>query len=280
MKWSNIFLIIISLIIFLLGVWLQRTRGELLRKKPQEFSFIVVGHVYPQYEALKNVLKQAKKTEASFIILTGDLINGEPKSIEERWQNFEKIMAESEIPFYIAPGNHEVGDEAKRKIFEERFGETFQSFIFQNSKFILLNSNDRTREYHQDIDQEQREFLRREYQDPGSYEHIFLFLHHPLWLKDFSLTNGSYPENRWEQEIHPLIKEKTKYVFAGDSTTFFYTEQEGVFYLVDGFGQQQRKTIPYFLEVQVKGKEVNIEVKTALSEAQHKIYLFKEGERE
>lgn len=277
MKWSNIFLIISSLIIFLLGVWLQRTRGELLRKKPQEFSFVVVGHVYPQWEALKSVLKQAEKTEASFIILTGDLINGEP--IEEEWQDFERIMAESGIPFYIAPGNHEVDSEEKRRIFEERFGETFQSFIFQNSKFILLNSSDRTREYHKDIDQEQWEFLRREYQDPGNYEHIFLFLHHPLWMKDFSLTNASYPDNRWEQEIHPLIREKTKYVFAGDSTTFFYTEQEGVFYLVNGFGRQQRETIPYFLEVQVKGREVNIEVKTALSEAQNEIYLLKAREQ-
>ena len=277
MKWSNIFLIISSLIIFLFGVWLQRTKGELLRKKPQEFSFIVVGHVYPQYEALKNVLKQAKKTEASFIILTGDLINGEP--IEEVWQDFEALMAESGIPFYIAPGNHEVDNEEKRRIFEERFGETFQSFTFQNSKFILLNSIDRTKGYNQDIDQEQWEFLRREYQDPGNYEHVFLFLHHPLWIKDFSLTNASYSENRWEQEIHPLIKEKTKYVFAGDSTTFFYTEQEGVFYLVNGFGPPQRKTIPYFLEVQVKGKEVNVEVKTALSDAQDEIYLFRAKEQ-
>lgn len=278
MKLSNLFLITLSLIIFIGAVWLKRNKQELFIKEPEEFSFIVVGHIYPQYDALKSVIKQAEEEGAVFIILTGDLINGESKSIEERWQGFEEIKASTKIPFYIAPGNHDVGDKGKRKIFEEKFGPTYRSFIFENSKFILLNSCDATKDFKEDIDQEQLDFLKIEYQDSWEFEHIFLFIHHPLWLKDFSLTNGRYPENSWDREVLPLIKEKTKYVFAGDSFTFFYTKREGVYYLVNGFGQERRQEVPYFLHVKVKGKEVTVEVRTALPEAKHKIYFFEDKE--
>lgn len=280
MKLSSLFLITISLIVFWGTVWLKRSREELLRKEPEEFSFVVVGHVYPQYEALESVIKQAEEEKVSFIILTGDLINGGSKSFEGKWQDFETIMGQTKTPFYIAPGNHDVGSGEKRRVFEERFDQTYRSFTFKNSKFILLNSCDYSKGFEGDVDQEQLEFLRKEYADPLEFDNIFLFLHHPLWLKDSSLTNGVYNFSSWEEKVLPIIKGKTKYVFAGDTCTVFHTKKDGISYFVNGFDREMREELPFFLQVKVKGREVRMEVKPALSDAQHKIYLVEEKELE
>ena len=71
----------------------------------------------------------------------------------------------------------------------------------------------------------------------NGFDNIFLLTHYALWYEDSPDlgVNASYGKNNWFSRVHPLIKEKVKYVFSGDGSRIIKLKRQGVNYITLGF---------------------------------------------
>lgn len=196
-----------------------------------DFSFVVTGDNRPSYKdqplVYYDIVDEIAELKPDFIISTGDIIMGHTKDIDELNNMYADFLEASakikDIPFYIAPGNHEEIDQKELKpIFEQYFNETYQSFIFKNSYFILLDSDEPGEKNR--ITGEQLKWLKKELKQADNFEHIFVFVHRPLYSKITHIGNclDKYPEDR-DKLVSLLKKYNTEIVFTGHIHLYDYS---------------------------------------------------------
>ena len=220
---------------------------------PASFSFVVWGHPRdgdgePPVH-FKEILQRIRDLGADFVIVTGDCINGmyakpkDPAVLNGDWDRFETGIKQLGIPFYIAPGNHDVNDPVTRDLFLERFRKPPYAFTFKGSRFIILDTVGIDRQTRGPtryqpgrsntwyagaipFDNYQMNFLREEAAQADAYEHVFLFFHHSeVWLESSS---------DWWTEVHPLLSGgPTRAVFSGNpwKGKYRYVERDGIYYI-------------------------------------------------
>ena len=244
--------IILPFITLLLTTLVGCEKDVVYKPIPTEYSFFVAGHTYGQpdinndgvHPPFKNKFDLIK--EDPFIelgILTGDVVIG---STEENWDEIDTDFAELEIPFHIAPGNHDVTD---RALFESRYGPPYHSFTQNEDLFIVLDPN---------IDQwnisgDQLTFLRDELnQKARNADNIFVFFHQILWwtpdnlFRNFRFNSnlGRAEHINFWNDVYPLFTglNNEVYMFAGDcgahsmSDPFMYYTSENVHLIASGMG--------------------------------------------
>ena len=101
------------------------------------------------------VLAHTKKQDIQFIIHLGDLIHPVPDVehlYSEAAERFHEQLKTLDVPIYLLPGNHDVGDKPSQwspvasvneqyiKLWEKHFGAHYQSFNHGEDLFILLNA--------------------------------------------------------------------------------------------------------------------------------------------
>jgi predicted phosphodiesterase len=108
------------------------------------YSFAVMADSHLDYQNLAKALAQAKGDGAQFIIGIGDL--SDVGTIEELTKT-KAVYAAADLPYYIAPGDHDMWDSRNQKKdasqnFMDVFGAPYQSFTYKNTRFILVNNAD------------------------------------------------------------------------------------------------------------------------------------------
>lgn len=222
------------------------------------YSFFVAGHVYGDanlksmhiHPPFKERFPYIQKTPGmAFGVLTGDVVK---KAAPAYFDKFIAEMEELELPYYIAPGNHDV---ANRELFEHLFGDrqrgnrSFGGFIHENDLFLLLDGN---------LDDwsiagEQLEFTRELLDRFGpKSRNIFVFVHQLIWWSPhnkFRNVVTNWPPltpdttNYWSQ-VEPMLSAvgKPVYLFAGDlggnqiATAFMYCKEGNISYVAGGMG--------------------------------------------
>jgi hypothetical protein len=136
---------------------------------------------------------------------------------EEAWMRqmmqFKAVMQGLDCPWFPVAGNHDIywrgADRPKNEHelhFEEHFGPLWYDFDHRNSHFIVLytdEGNPQTGERNfskpdcQVMSGDQLGFLRAALDRGSSADHVFVFLHHPRWLK------GGYGDD-WDR-IHEVL---------------------------------------------------------------------------
>ncbi len=170
-----------------------------------------------------------------FVLHLGDLIHPVPSmpAYAQAADDFHSILAGLNLPLYVLPGNHDVGDKpvewapagVVREEFlakwEERFGLQYQAFSQQGIHFILLNAqviNSGLKP-----ESEQREWLEKELKE-HSGERIMLFLHYPPFLgfpdEGEHYDNLAEPGRGWILNL--LEKYRVEALFAGHVHHFWY----------------------------------------------------------
>lgn len=147
-------------------------------------------------------------------------------------------------------GNHDVQCRSGERIFRERFGPPYYCFDYGNSHFVVLNS--------EDISEEQLEWLRKDLKAHSEAEHIFVFVHRPLWES----------EGDWNERIHHLLADyRVDVVFAGHDHRYKApVRREGVKYVVTGgggsvpMGNVDEDVFYHWVHVRVMEDEVNLAV--------------------
>lgn len=192
------------------------------------FDFVVIGHAYGnplnfQLNLYKKLIPELKSIHSLIqpnqYIFTGDLV---AKATEENWTNVLNQFDSLNLPYWIAPGNHDISS--------DYFINNVQSDLFFSRRegrnlFLMLNSNFKG----WTINSPQISLISNELTDLDDIDNIFVFTHHVWWMNetdaslefDSLLTNSIYfingPSNFWT-DAFPLFEvlDKQTYFFAGD----------------------------------------------------------------
>ena len=216
------------------------------------FSFIVWGHPRGANDGdtplnLDEVVELVFELKPDFVVMTGDMIQGRISNkvkqtkelIRKDWDYFDACIKKLGVPVYRLPGNHDVNNYLTRDVYFERYPRLPFSFIYNDSKFILLDShgidqrsNDSRKSWGHEampFDDNQINFIKQEILSQDNFTHIFFFMHHT--------TPWSESDNAWWKDIHPLIVGgKTRAVFSGDNPSymkFAHIEQDEIHYILN-----------------------------------------------
>ncbi len=261
------------------------------------FHFVVMGDNRPSYKyqpyIYYKITKQIADLKPDFIVSTGDIIAGHddnPAVIDSMYRDFLDASKSIEyIPLYIAPGNHEETDEKELKpIFLKYFKKTYQSFTYNNSYFIILNTNEPGFKYQ--IAGKQYRWLKKQLNKANKeeYKHIFVFIHHPLYPKIHHIGSSldKFPEER--DKLVKLFKDKNvETVFAGHVHIYNNSFINGIHQIITGGAGAPLYSKDYanggfyhFLYITVDDNEVNYAIIPVENELRQTIKAYKKGNKD
>jgi hypothetical protein len=107
------------------------------------------------------------------------------------------------MPFFYLPGNHDITNKVMEKEWEKRYGRRYYNFIYKNTLFITLDSND---DDDHNLTQQQTDFVLNSLKENPDVRWTFIFMHHPIWNYD---TGGRF------ESIQEALKNRKHTVIAG-----------------------------------------------------------------
>lgn len=192
---------------------------------PASFRFAIVGD--RTGEAVPGVfqqtLREAAGAQPAFVVSVGDLIEGlHDETAASEWREFDAMVNPFRgIPFYAAPGNHDVWSQSSEALYESRFGRALHySFDYGAVHFTVLD-NSRS----DDLPATELAFLESDLQAHASQPIKLVFMHRPSWLIDVAVQNPNFELHRLARKYH------VQYVIAGHLHQLLRFELEGVTYV-------------------------------------------------
>ncbi|MCK5940551.1 MAG: metallophosphoesterase, partial [Planctomycetes bacterium] len=217
-----------------------------LPKEDDAFGFVVFGNrtggPVDGIKVLDQAVADTNLLDPDLVLTVGDLING--YNTEEPWraqaQEYRASMGRLRMPWYPVAGNHDIywrgpgkpAGEHERN-YEQVFGPLWYAVRHKDCWFVVLYSdegNPETGEKNfnkpdcQRISAEQFAWLEQTLQTAKHSRHVFVFLHHPRWLKQYG--------DDW-QKVHALLagNGNVRAVFAGHIHYMGYSgERDGIQY--------------------------------------------------
>lgn len=126
--------------------------SEDFNDNPSNFQFIVIGdrtggaNVEGTFDL---AAEQVRLLQPEFVVNVGDLIEGysdDPAELNAEWDEVDAKLAKMETPFFRTPGNHDIANSVAQEVWRERFGATYYSFVYGDTLFLVLDSEDPPRE--------------------------------------------------------------------------------------------------------------------------------------
>ncbi len=222
------------------------------------FQFIVFGDNQGYSPFFVKVIEEINILKPDFVISTCDMIQGyfeDTLKIKNAWKEFKKEIEKLKISFYPVPGNRDIWDKNSRKMYEREWGRSYYSFVYKNSLFIVLDTEEESKRENS-IKGRQLKWLREELERNKSIRHKFIFLHRPLWL---------YGNANWMEKIHSLLlKYNVEAVFAGHVHIYCFDEIDGIKYIITGGAgkhlslEEEKGGFNHYILVGVKGNSAHI----------------------
>jgi hypothetical protein len=111
--------------------------SENFRNNPENFQFAIIGDrtggANPR-GTFTLAMNQINLLQPEFVINVGDIIEG------YKWIN------SLDMPFFRTPGNHDIANKAAQEVYWERYGASYYSFVYHNTLFMVLDSEDPPRQ--------------------------------------------------------------------------------------------------------------------------------------
>lgn len=203
---------------------LEKTTKESSNSNPV-FRFLLIADSHSDSASLSKALDQAKQAypDLKFIIGLGDYTDvGTTSELTDAKKEFDKAA----LRYFLIPGDHDLWDCRNRNLvptdcFKSVFGPNYQSFIFDDFQFLLLdNSNN-----YEGFSSEQLKWITDELEKGKKDEikGIFVFLHEPLHHPSSDHVMGRVEKNLKSQAgglMFQLKEARVKKVFAGDTHLF------------------------------------------------------------
>lgn len=90
-------------------------------------------------------VEQLNLLRPELILCVGDLIEGGTEDVDQlkrEFDSFDQRASKTIAPVFRVGGNHDLTNPTMRKYWEERYGKTYYHFIYKNTLFLILNSED------------------------------------------------------------------------------------------------------------------------------------------
>lgn len=193
------------------------------------FSFLLIADSHSDNANLRKALIQAMVKNPQFIIGLGDY--SDVGTIGEL-ENAKKVLDSSSLRYFLVAGDHDLWDSRDKQSspdtnFKQVFGPLYQSFDYQNFRFLLLDNSDN----YKGFGDEQSKWITQELERKSEkLTDFFVFLHEPLFHPSSDHFMGRV-EKELKQQAKSLIFQLNgagvKKMFAGDTHYFSqYSEPE------------------------------------------------------
>jgi len=245
---------------------------ENFRNNPDNFQFAIIGDRTGGANAQHTfnlAMNQLNLLQPEFVINVGDLIEGYSDKKDElngEWDEMNSVLGELQMPFFRTPGNHDIANAVAQKVYREKFGATYYYFIYKNTLFMILDTEDNSRPAPPPEMKEKIELYNRlQTEDPAKAKAMLAefmsdestvaalskpveFPEHQLaWIKTTLAENADVRwtflfmhEPCWEnpsksfKAVQELLKNRKHTFFAGHLHYYDYDNMEGVEYITMG----------------------------------------------
>lgn len=88
------------------------------------------------------------------VLSVGDLIDGptpEVGALDREWDTFDARLRAMPAPFFRVGGNHDLTGDVLRDVWERRYGPKYYSFVYKDVLFLVLDTEDLSRQRAQEI---------------------------------------------------------------------------------------------------------------------------------
>jgi len=245
--------------------------SEDFRNDPENFQFVIIGdrtgganvaHTF------KLAIGQLNLLQPEFVINVGDLIEGysdDKAELNAEWDEMDGMLQELEMPFFRTPGNHDIANDVAKEVWLERHGATRYDFVYNNTLFLVLDSEDPPRTPPEGIKEKLDEYNRLQTADPAKAkamlaefmadESVVAGLGKPVdfsdeqiaWIED---TLAQNPDVRWTflflhdpvwenpsesfKAIQQVLEGRDHTFIAGHLHYYDYDDIDGVEYITMG----------------------------------------------
>jgi hypothetical protein len=197
---------------------------------PENFQFAIIsdrnGGSRPGI--FEDGIKKLNLMQPEFVINIGDLLPGyttDTAKIRRDWDEVNGLISTLKMPFFYIPGNHDITNETMGKEWEKRFGCRYYNFEFQNTLFIVMDSND---DHDFNLSRKQTDFVLKTIKNHQNVRWTYLFVHHPIWKYN---TDGRFGE------IEEALSGRKFTVFAGHEHQYNQSVRKGAnFYILSTTG--------------------------------------------
>lgn len=152
-------------------------------------------------ELFEKAIAHANRLKPAFVVICGDLI--QTGADEKQNAEFLRIcgLLDKSIPLYLLSGNHDVSSSEHLAYFRKNIGPDWYSFYNNGSYGIVLNTTIIVNQPDGAEAQKQLAWLKSELAKAADRNpaHIFVFMHHPIFLNDPNEEDSYYnfsPEQR------------------------------------------------------------------------------------
>ncbi len=232
----------------------------------KSFTFAIAGDnrggvPIRQPEVFKRIIRELEILRPALVLGLGDLILGyesEEQMVRAEWDEFVRVVNQTQVPYYPIVGNHDVWDDQSLQIWNELFGPTYFSFDYGNCHFVCLDSNPGVEG--KPFPDSQMAWFEQDLANHQDAEHIIALMHVPFW---------SYDDDRpgWEQEVQPLlVKYGVDLVVGGHTHGYEYDTPAGIPHIVTGGAGAELDAneatggFYHYLLINVEGPELRVAV--------------------
>ena len=175
-----------------------------LQDDASDFEFIVVTDRTGEHRKgiFRDAMPRINLIQPAFVLSVGDLIEGYTEDsfeLDTQWDEIRDMVGVLDMPFFYAPGNHDISNAVMAEKWRERFGPSYYRFIYKDVLFVILNSelfgmvSEPNRSVPgPDTQQEQMAWLEQVLAENEHRRHTFVLVHQPLW-------DRSHPHPDWER---------------------------------------------------------------------------------
>jgi len=181
-------IIIISLLLFLISC---------TEKKEEPFTFVQLcdtqlgfGGYEHDIKSFQVAVKQINKLNPDFVVICGDLVNNRSDS---SFADFNEIVDGFNIPYYNAPGNHDVGKiptDTTLNYYRKTIGKDY--YKFQNKDYSFIVANTQLWKVNVESESDKHDtWFKETLKEQSPYHPVFVIGHYPLYV-DSLLEEESY----------------------------------------------------------------------------------------
>jgi hypothetical protein len=206
-----------------------------LNRSAEQFQFAIISDRTGGHRAgiFSRAVELLNLVQPEFVLSVGDLIEGytTAEKARDQWKEFQGYAGKLQMPFFYAPGNHDVLTPDMTRVWQEKFGRRYYHFVYKNTLFLILNAydgpeveaKDGKKRFKDQFSKEQIEYVRQALADNSSVRWTVVALHPPIW------SQSNVAETGW-LEVEKLLAGRNYTVFCGHIHHFRKYVRQGMNY--------------------------------------------------